>query len=114
MLLGVKLYDGPEYNGPWNFGPTQEGVATVSSVATRVVDTYGFGSITVTNNCDAKHEATLLSLDITKARTLLNWTPKLTIDTAIEWTVDWYKNYRDCDVYDLCVSQIKSYSKRIV
>ena len=39
------------------------------------------------------HEAHLLQLDSTKARTLLAWQPMLDFEKAVYTTINWYKNY---------------------
>jgi CDP-glucose 4,6-dehydratase len=36
------------------------------------------------------HEAQYLRLDITKARTQLNWQPRWSLETALEKTVAWH------------------------
>jgi nucleoside-diphosphate-sugar epimerase len=36
---------------------------------------------------------TKLCLDITKAKSLLGWAPKISIDEGIKKTIKWYKNY---------------------
>ena len=41
------------------------------------------------------HEAGLLLLDNTKSKTLLGWSPRLDIDTAIAMTFEWYRAYDD-------------------
>ena len=39
------------------------------------------------------HEAVMLKLDCTKAKKRLGWNTKLGVNEAIEWTVNWYKEY---------------------
>ena len=48
------------------------------------------------------HESRYLKLDCSKARALLGWAPKLPLLTALEWTVEWYrafKNNKDMRVF---------------
>ena len=56
------------------------------------------------------HEANLLSLDITKAKTKLAWKPVLNLGETVKYTVDWYKRYKSEDVLDLCNEQIDNYT----
>ncbi len=42
---------------------------------------------------NALHEAGLLTLDINKVSTQLNWTPKIDAPKAIDLTINWYKNF---------------------
>ena len=48
-------------------------------------------------------------LDISKARFCLGWEPRMNIGQTVGLTVDWYKRYREEEVYDVCVDQIKDY-----
>jgi CDP-glucose 4,6-dehydratase len=42
---------------------------------------------------EAPHEAQLLTLDSTRARTMLAWSPPDDLTTSIEATVAWYKAF---------------------
>ena len=56
------------------------------------------------------HEASNLRLDSTKSRELLDWEPKLDIETSLRWTVDWFKRSRvSDDMYAFSVAQISNY-----
>ena len=58
------------------------------------------------------HEANLLSLNITKAKTKLGWKPVLNLSETVKYTVDWYKRYQSENVMDLCNKQIEDYTKK--
>ncbi len=111
LLLGTKLFSsGIEYAGAWNFGPDYNSIVPVMVVVDRVVKEWGSGNWKDLSDVHREmHEANLLSLDCTKARTLLKWNHKYDINKCIEVTVDWYKRYKNEDVYNLCVEQIKKY-----
>ena len=57
------------------------------------------------------HEAELLKLDCSKTRTLLGWATKLSVDTALEWTAEWYKIFlnENRSVLEFSEKQINSY-----
>jgi len=56
------------------------------------------------------HEANLLKLDCTKARSLLGWTPKWDLETAIQKTVQWQKAYQTKEnMRAVSVAQINNY-----
>ncbi|HAM47457.1 MAG TPA: CDP-glucose 4,6-dehydratase, partial [Alphaproteobacteria bacterium] len=42
------------------------------------------------NELPALHEAQRLQLDCTKAADKLGWTPRLSLDQALDLTTDWY------------------------
>jgi CDP-glucose 4,6-dehydratase len=92
-----------------NFGPRCESVTTVWDIASKVAVNYGKGRLQDLSNSKAFHEAKLLMLDTSKAKFKLGWEPRLNIDQTIALTVDWYKRYKNENVYDLCVEEIKSY-----
>lgn len=110
LLLAKKMWEEPtRYCEGWNFGPETSGVTTVWEVAQAVIKAYGKGELQDLSDPDAVHEAKLLMLDISKARFQLGWKPRLDMEQTIGMTVDWYRRYRDTDVYGLCVEQIKRY-----
>jgi len=113
LLLGSKLFQrGAAYSGAWNFGPDFESIATVKTATELFAALWGGGAgIHCFSSEDAPHEAGLLSLDCTKAKTLLGWKPRLNLQQALEYTVEWYKNENTEDLFALCKSQIVSYCK---
>lgn len=110
MLLAKKMWESPaEYCEGWNFGPRAESISTVWEVATKVINHYGSGSLRDLSDPTALHEAKLLMLDISKAKFRLGWEPVMGIDRTVGMTVDWYRQYRNVDPYELCRQQIAEY-----
>ncbi|GAB6011234.1 CDP-glucose 4,6-dehydratase [Viscerimonas tarda] len=110
MLLAMKMWHEPTgYCEGWNFGPRTESIATVWDIAEKVVENYGEGKLNDLSDPNALHEAKLLMLDISKAKYKLGWEPRMNINQTVALTIDWYKRYRDDDVYNLCVEQIRRY-----
>lgn len=111
LNLASKMYnDGLNFCSGWNFGPNIDSIVPVKTVAEIIINKWGKGKWVDLSNHSAVHEANLLCLDCTKARVKLGWEPKLNIDGAVEYTVDWYKNYKNSNVYNLCRKQILEYS----
>ena len=93
LLLGEKLFsEGTKYSGGWNFGPDNLEVISVENIVKKAIEVLQKGDYKIENN-NKLHEANLLQLDITKATTELNWKPLLNAQTAVELTINWYKNY---------------------
>ena len=112
MLLAQKMWEHPtEYCEGWNFGPEADSVSTVWEVATKLVQSFGRGELKDVSDPNALHEANLLMLDITKAKTRLGWEPRLDALQTIDLVADWYKKYQNEDVYHLCVNEINSFLK---
>jgi CDP-glucose 4,6-dehydratase len=112
ILLAVKMYNQPEiYSGAWNFGPGDAQMVDVKKLVTKLIAGFGKGSWDVQNRSESYHETKLLSLDITKAKNLLGWSSVYNVDDTIRSTIEWYKNYKDSDVYQICTDQIVEYEK---
>ena len=111
MLLAKKQWEHPtEFCEGWNFGPESESVSTVWEVATELIKNYGKGELKDSSDPNAVHEAKLLILDITKAKTKLGWKPRMNMQQCMELVADWYKRYQTEDVYQLCVEEIGKFS----
>ncbi len=109
MLLAKKMLEEPEkYSQPFNFGPDNNSCVSVEEVVKKFIDNYGEGSY-VYGDLTGLHEASLLSLDISRAKAVLGWRPVWGIDKVIKKTAEWYKNFKNYNVYDLCISQIEEY-----
>ena len=112
LLLGAKMLAQPlKYNEAWNYGPEAENIINVGKLVNEIINVYGQGRWKDTSNPEALHEAKFLALDINKAKHLLGWNPVLNFLETIEFTVDWYKNYKNMNVFNLCENQIDEYTK---
>jgi len=111
LLLGQKLTENPiKFAEGWNFGPNFEMTCTVKDIISKLIDKAKKGSINDVSSGAELHEAQLLSLDITKAKTNLGWRPTLNIDQTLDFTLWWYQNYDAKSVFDLCIEQINTFS----
>ena len=111
MLLAKKQWEHPtEFCEGWNFGPESESVSTVWEVATELIKNYGKGELKDSSDPNAVHEAKLLMLDITKAKTKLGWKPRMNMQQCMELVADWYKRYQTEDVYQLCIEEIHQFT----
>jgi CDP-glucose 4,6-dehydratase len=60
------------------------------------------------------HEASQLTLDAARARSLLGWRPLLSFDEAVTWTADWYRAFwNGDDVGAVTRRQIEAFSERM-
>jgi len=74
-----------------NFGPDFNEYRTVGEVAKKYFSIANKGSLEITRDVFPK-EAEYLTLDSSKARTLLNWSDKLDLDQTLKATESWYRN----------------------
>ena len=92
LLLAERLAEAPEaYGEAWNFGPADDDIRPVGWIASRIVGLWGDGACWEAAPGDARHEATLLKVDASKARTRLGWGQRLRLASGLEWTVEWYR-----------------------
>ncbi len=74
----------------FNFGPSDSASQTVQQLVDEVLR-YWPGTCQDHSDPHAPHEAKLLSLNISKARRLLNWTSRFDFATTVKETVQWYR-----------------------
>jgi len=93
LLLAEKSYMQPQqYTGGWNFGPDFQDAKPVAWIADKLASIWGEDARWDINNVDHQpHEANILRLDCSKARSLLNWSPRLNLSQSLELTANWYK-----------------------
>jgi CDP-glucose 4,6-dehydratase len=112
LLLAERLYENAaEYAGAWNFGPDDSDARPVEWLADRVCDLWSPAarwSITADEN--QPHEARFLRLNCDKAKSRLGWRPRMNIEQALAWTVQWYKGFQQGDdIRMLTENQITRY-----
>lgn len=95
LWLGARLIESPaDHASGWNFGPENDDIVTVEEIVKETINTWGSGNYSVQDE-GGPHEAKLLKLDISKARTFLGWRPVYSAAAALEKTVSWYREYYD-------------------
>ncbi|WP_346989410.1 CDP-glucose 4,6-dehydratase [Bacteroides caccae] len=110
MMLAQKMWENPtDYCEGWNFGPETESISTVWEVATELINNFGKGELIDTSDPSAVHEAKLLMLDVTKAKSRLGWYPRMTMKQCMDLISDWYKRYTVDPVYDICIEEINKF-----
>ncbi len=115
LELALKLNSDPiKFAQAYNFGPNIIDALSVEDMVVKSIKCWASGTYNVEVNFNNPHEAGLLKLDITKATTELNWKPILDAQTAVELTINWYKNYyNNITAKELMESDIKYYQSKI-
>lgn len=94
LLLGQRLLQGySEVAGAWNFGPKDYGNLTVGEVVRKFKSNWDAFECSFHRDIQQPHEAGLLKLDCSKARTKLDWQPGWDVSQTLEKTATWYKTY---------------------
>ena len=106
--------DGEQFATSCNFGPAAGDVATVEGVANLLAQLWGVGAtVQHAPPGDNLHEAGMLKLDTTKARTTLQWAPRWSLAEALTKTVAWHRAWNGgVEMLGVCRSQIQSYRRR--
>ena len=93
IKLSEKLYKNKKYEGSWNFGPNRKSNLKVIQVAK-----FGKNFLNSKSKIIIKknkfYESTYLSLNSNKSLKYLKWKTKLSAETALRLTFEWYKYYK--------------------
>jgi CDP-glucose 4,6-dehydratase len=94
LRLAERLFEEPEaYSQAWNFGPTADNEVPVAWVADAAARTWGGGAAWVKDRGAHPRETIFLRLDSEKAQRRLGWRARVSIETAVAWTIDWQRAF---------------------
>lgn len=103
--------DGGAVAEAWNFGPAEDDARPVRWIAATMAALWGVEGSWTKQPGEHPYESTYLKLDASKARARLGWRPRLPVAQALEWTVEWYRAFRDgAELRTVTESQIQRYS----
>ncbi len=92
LLLGQKLLEGrKEYAEAWNFGPSENENVSVGEIVRQIKEIWPRINYDIHQIPNQPHEAGMLRLDCSKARTQLQWFPVWAGKETIIKTAEWYK-----------------------
>lgn len=111
LLLAEKLYtEGAKFAEAWNFGPNDDDAKPVSWIVEKLCAQIPSASWK-TENAKQHHEAGLLKLDSSKAKSKLGWAPRWGLETALSKTTEWHQMW--CNREDMSAvtsEQIQAYT----
>ena len=95
LILAQALYEqGSSFASGWNFGPRDEDNRAVQEVAELMISQWDKTARWEKEGSEQPHEAHLLKLDCSKARSQLGWIPKWNLEFATQKIVQWQKAYQ--------------------
>lgn len=114
LVLAEKLFEkGKSFAEGWNFGPRDEDVRPVQWILNRMVKIWGGEASWELDTSPRPHEARYLKLDISKARSHLQWSPTWDLDTALERVIAWHQAWLGCrDTRQNCLDEIERFVGR--
>jgi CDP-glucose 4,6-dehydratase len=111
LMLAKKLAEGNvEFSGAWNFGPNEESHTSVLHVVEELRKGWNEIDCLIESDQEKPHEASLLKLDCSKARSQLGWRPIWDRSKTFLETVAWYREYYNSGRC-LSMSQMEEYVK---
>lgn len=116
VLLAERLMgsNGQDFASGWNFGPEDNDPIPVSAIVQKLTALWGPKATYRIAEGEHPHEAAFLKLDCSVARARLGWRPRLGVDTALAWTVEWHKsNIAGMNMRDATLEQIARFSTAI-
>lgn len=111
LRLAECLWQGGDrFSEAWNFAPDDDKLLSVREIVHLIQELWDDPVEVELAPGPHPHEHTLLRLDPGKARSKLDWAPRLATPRALRWVVEWFRGYReDRDMRELTASQIERY-----
>lgn len=111
LALAESVYSQPlVFDQAFNFGPEESDVKSVEWIVRRLCEqikgsTYRVEPATL-------HEAQCLKLDSSKAKSLLEWRPKLNLAQALDLTLEWHHAWREGkNMQEVTIEQARRYDQ---
>ncbi len=102
--------EGSTFAEGWNFGPTDGDMKSVGWIANHLAGIWGHGATWSMDGGAHPRESSWLKLDISKARSRLDWHPRWNLETSLQCIVDWYRAcQRGDNMRELTIGQIAQY-----
>jgi CDP-glucose 4,6-dehydratase len=102
--------DAVRFASAWNFGPAEADAQPVSWIADELARSWGDRATWSEDRRTHPHETRQLTLDASKAHSLLDWHPVLPLKLALDWIVEWYRAFQvGDDLGTLTRAQIERY-----
>jgi CDP-glucose 4,6-dehydratase len=114
IVLAEKLYKhGSKFAHAWNFGPNESSIKNVAVLVKNLANLWGKQAKWKITAVKQPHEAILLKLNCSMAKTKLPWKPCWNIEKSLEKTVQWYKTYSQNPhkTINVTTEQINQYMK---
>lgn len=112
LMLAEKLYvDGQGWAEGWNFGPHDDDARPVQWIVEHIVKAWDNGARWQLDGGQHPHEANYLKLDISKAKSRMDWSPRWKLAETLEHIITWHRAWlAEEDMRARCLNQIQQYN----
>ena len=98
----------------WNFGPGEDDARPVEWIVRNFAERWSPEASWMVDERVHPHEATYLKLDCARAHNLLGWHPALDLSGALEFIVEWFKQWKaGSDMQAVTLDQIAAYQRLV-
>jgi len=109
-LAELLFAHGPSFGEAWNFGPNDEDAKSVEWIVKEMALLWGADAQWQVDPGEHPHEAHYLKLDISKARSRLDWRPALRLEESLSLIIEWSKQFSaGTNMRQLTLDQIQYY-----
>lgn len=115
LKLAMEQYADNSYAGAYNVGPDDSDCISTGDMVTLFCNKWNANPIHnkidwMNQHDGGPHEASFLKLDSSKTKERLNWKPRLTVNEALDYIIEWTDLYlSEKDVIDVTQNQIERF-----
>jgi CDP-glucose 4,6-dehydratase len=114
LIIWKKIFEDDKYLWSYNFWPDLSDNLKVIDIVNESINILWKWSFEIRQDLNNPHEAWLLLLDNTKAKTLLWWKPKYKVDEVLNRTLNWYKDFYEWkNMDDICLKEINMFKETL-
>jgi len=114
LMITERQYNDINFASQYNIGPDDCDCVSTGELANLFCNAWGKNQSWDRKNTDGPHETGFLKLDCSKLKNVFDWQPRWNINTAVEKTIEWTRNYLEsksvCDIMD---NQIDEFIRNI-
>ncbi len=109
LTIVKYVYNNEEFSYSYNIGPEHNHLCTVKELLDKIQNNFSYQAHVQYEEIQM-HEAKYLKLDISLAKTELNWHPKLTLPETLRLTAEWYNEFLNKqEILQYSVAQINNF-----
>ena len=105
LMIAACQYRDPDYAGYYNVGPDDADCFETGKLVDMFVTSWGDGLKWINKGDQGPHEANFLKLDCTKLKQTFGWSPRWTLNQAIDMIVEWTKCWQKNGDINACMEQ---------